>query len=161
MTNQPDGGEQQWHKEHLGPDSPFAQHYLFWAVRDDYSRLAFTAAEIDADRIIADHAAALKAEQSREPVHVCARCGKPNSYHTTMGANDIPYDDQDGHEYISTRWQDWQRKLEQTEAALRVALMALEKIRQDAAQSYERSTWYRMADTALAHPAIASLRGEK
>jgi chromosome segregation ATPase len=48
---------ERWEKQHLGSDedNPFRDHFLFWAVKDGYSRLAVCFAEKDADQIVADH----------------------------------------------------------------------------------------------------------
>lgn len=51
--------EEEWTKEHLDNDARVEIGVTpYWAIRDGYSRLALTWAEIDADQILADHTAA-------------------------------------------------------------------------------------------------------
>ncbi len=130
MTNQPDGGEQQWHRWFL-QEWQGSVYGSIWEAETGPSGadrlVADGLTKTDRDRIVADHAAALRAEGFK---------AQRNTLIDTQ--NEL------------------QGRLEQTEAALRVAVEALEDIR----DVYTGILATKRAAQALADPAIASLRGE-
>ncbi len=134
MTTPGAGEGERWEKQHLGPDedNPFRNHFLFWAVKDSYSRLAVCFAEKDADLIVKLHNAREADQQTIAKLEGEVSMWKM-LHEMAVIEHEACHDE--GAHYKREEWQ-------QTIAELRKALEVAEKLAVDAlGQAYEEGSF--------------------